>query len=161
MKKHTRRKVWGLTNPIALAIDGACIADDARLDKLRTMELSALQAWTTGAASVDDWRTFADLSNLTQTLCEMGIGPEALPTALQVEKVLCDAHARLRDTGRMGTTGPGLTAMRHLYEFHDLQRTSIDRSTYFRAINRTADRIRSAHPSVKVCIAPAAQGATA
>lgn len=149
-RKHTRRKHWGPANPIALAIDGACITDEARLDKLRTLELSALQAWTTGVASLDDWRTLADLSNLTQTLCEMGVGPEALPAAKLVEEVLTEANARYLATGRLGTTAPGLQAMRDLYEFHDLQRQSVDRSTYFRAIERTRNRIRSAHPSVKV-----------
>ncbi|NDZ11502.1 hypothetical protein C7T35_01345 [Variovorax sp. WS11] len=80
----------------------------------------------------------------------MGVGPEALPAAEQVEEALGEANARFLATGRLGTTGQGLKAMRDLFEFHDLQRQSVDRSTYFRAIKKTADRIRSAHPSVKV-----------
>lgn len=152
MRKRTKRKHWPLADTIALAIDGACITDEGRLDRLRTLELSALQAWTTGAASVEDWRTVADLSNLTQTLCAMGVGPEALPAAQLVEDVLGEAHGRFQATGRMGTTGPGLAAMRDLYAWHDEQRRAIDRRTYFEAIERTANRIRSAHPSVKVYI---------
>lgn len=152
-RKRTRRKVWPLANPIALALEGAHITDEARLDKLRMLELSALHAWTTGTARVDDWRTIADLSNLTQTLCAMGIGPEALESAEAVETALSEAHARYLATSRMGTTGTGLKAMHDLYAFHDLQRQSIDRRTYFTAIERTRNRIRSAHPSVKVCVA--------
>jgi hypothetical protein len=153
MRKQCRRKHFALTNPIALAIDGALIMDGGRIDKLRLLELSAIDAFARGAASVDDWRTVADLTNLAQTMCEMGIGPEVLPAALEVEIVLGDAHQRHVATGRMGTTGAGLNTMRHLQEWHHLQRTSVARSVYEKAIRRTHNRIRSAHPSVKVCIA--------
>jgi hypothetical protein len=153
MRKQCRRRHYALTNPIALAIAGACVTDDGRLDKLQLRELSAIDAFATGAATADDWRTMADLSNLAQTMCEMGIGPEVLPAALRVEEALADAHQRYVDTGRMGTTGPGLQAMRDLREWHHLQRTSVARSVYEQAIERTANKIRSAHPSVKVCVA--------
>ncbi|MCY1230130.1 hypothetical protein D9M72_425300 [compost metagenome] len=156
MRKQCRRKHYALTNPIALAIDGARVTDDVRLDKLRLLELSAIQAFATGAATVDDWRTVADLTNLAQTMCDMGVGPEVMPSALQVESVLSEAHQRHAATGRMGTTGPGLHAMRELQEWHHLQRTSVARSVYEAAIVRTANRIRGAHPSVKVCIGTAA-----
>ncbi|MDQ0082921.1 hypothetical protein J2W35_003280 [Variovorax boronicumulans] len=152
MRKQCRRRHYALTNPITLAIAGACITDDGRLDKLRLLELSAIDAFARGAATVDDWRTVADLTNLAQTMCEMGIGPEVLPAAQKVEEVLGDAHQRFMGTGRMGTTGPGLQAMRDLQEWHHLQRTAIARSVYERAIERTHNRIRSAHPSVKVCV---------
>lgn len=152
MRKQCRRKHYALTNPIALAIDGARVVDDGRLDKLRLLELSAIQAFATGAATVVDWRTVADVTNLAQTMCAMGIGPEVLPAAQQVERVLGDAHQRYVATGRMGITGAGLNAMRHLQEWHHLQRTSVARSVYETAIVRTANRIRSAHPSVKVCL---------
>ena len=153
MRKQCRRKHYALSNPIALAIAGACITDDGRLDKLRLLELSAIDAFARGAATVDDWRTVADLTNLAQTMCEMGIGPEVLPAAVQVESVLGESHERFKATGRMGTTGPGLHAMRELQEWHHLQRTAVARSVYERAIERTHNRIRSAHPSVKVCVA--------
>lgn len=153
MRKQCRRRHYALTNPIALAIASACVTDDGRLDKLQLRELSAIDAFATGAATADDWRTIADLSNLAQTMCDMGIGPEALPAALSVEDALAEAHQRHIATGRMGTTGPGLQAMRDLREWHHLQRTSVARSVYEKAIERTANKIRSAHPSVKVCVA--------
>lgn len=153
MRKKCRRKHYALSNPIALAIAGACITDDGRLDKLRLMELSAIDAFARGAATVDDWRTVADLTNVAQTMCDMGIGPEVLPAALQVESVLGESHMRYTATGRMGTTGLGLQSMRELQEWHHLQRTSVARSVYETAIERAHNKIRSAHPSVKVCIA--------
>lgn len=152
MRKRTRRQHYALTNPVALAIAGARITEDRLLDQLRMRELSAIQCFATGAATVDDWRTIADLTNLAQTMCAMGIGPEVLPAAMAVEEVLNEAHQRYLATSRMGTTGPGLHAMRELQEWHHLQRTSVARSVYEAAIVRTSNRIRSAHPSVKVCI---------
>lgn len=151
MRKRTRRQHYALTNPVALAISGARITEDSLLDRLRTRELSAIHSFATGVATVDDWRTVADLCNLAQTMCGMGIGPEVLEPALEVERVLGEAHERYLATSRMGTTGAGLNAMRHLQEWHHLQRTSVARSVYEAAIVRTSNRIRSAHPSVKVC----------
>lgn len=160
MRKRTRRQHYALTNPVALAIAGARITEDSLLDQLRMRELSAIQSFATGAATVDDWRTVADLCNLAQTMCGMGIGPEVLAPAEDVERVLGEAHERYLATRRMGTTGPGLHAMRDLQEWHHLQRTSVARSVYEAAIVRTSNRIRSAHPSVKVCIGtPTSTGA--
>lgn len=159
MKKRTHRKHWPLISPIALAIDGARVIDDGRLDKLRLLELSAIQAFATGAATQDDWRTVADVSNIAQTMCAMGIGPEVLPATEAVEQVLADAHARFTATGKVGTTGPGLLAMRELQEWHHLQRTSVARSVYEEALVRTRNRIRSAHPGVKAYLSPSPQGA--
>lgn len=161
MRKATRRKHWPLANPIALAIDGARVIDGDRLDKLRLLELSAIQAFATGAATQDDWRTVADISNIAQTMCAMGIGPEVLPATEAVEQVLAEAHARFTATGRVGTTWPGLHAMRELQDWHHLQRTSVARSVYEAALVRTRNRIRSADPSVKVYLSPSTQGAPA
>ena len=53
-------------------------------------------------------------------------------------------------TGRMGLDGPGLQALRELYAFHDLQRQSVSRSVYERAIVKTAQKVRGAAPELKV-----------
>jgi hypothetical protein len=153
-RKRTHRKVWPLSNPIALAIDGARITDDVRLDQLCLLELSAIESFKTGTATQDDWRAMADLVNLSETMCGMGIGKaEVLPTAQLVEQALGEAQVRFQTTGRIGTTGPGLQAMRDLQEWHHVQRTSVARSVYEQAIVQTRNRIRSAHPSVKVYVA--------
>ncbi len=47
MKKHTRRTHYQLINPIQHAIAGAAITDTASLDKLRMIELQALEALLT------------------------------------------------------------------------------------------------------------------
>jgi hypothetical protein len=150
-RKRTRRKHYALVNPIAMAIDGACLIDDERLNKLRLLELSAVQAFATGAASITDWSTLSGVANLAQVMCTMGIGPEVQRPALEAQMALNEAYERFFATGRMGTTGPGLTAMRNLLEWHDLQRSGVARSVYEAAAVRCMNWVRSAHPSVKVC----------
>ena len=149
-RKKCRRKVWDLLDPVSLAISGAAITDTASLDKLRMLDLSAIEAFAKGRATPDDWRALADLLNLCETLARDGIGPEALEPCTQAQEALGHAHARHKDGKPLLFTGPELQAVRESYEFHDLQRTSISRSQYEQAITKTANRIKSAHPSLKV-----------
>ena len=150
MKKRTRRKHWGLSNPITLAISGATITSEGYLDKVRLIELSAIEAFAKGQAGPREFRDLCDLLNVAETMgSKMGIGPEAVPACAAAQEALVQARERYDKTGSLALTAQGLTALRDLYEFHDLQRTSVDRSTYERAIEITANRIRSGHPAVQ------------
>lgn len=150
MKKRCIRKVYQLINPIANAIAGAAITDTASLDKLRMRELQALEAFRTGTAAKADWDALADLCNLCETMAQRGIGPEALEPCMRAQEALGEAYRRHQEHGRIATSGPELQALREVYEFHDLQRASVSRAEYERAIQDTVNRIRSAHPSLKV-----------
>lgn len=149
-RKRCIRKHWAKVDPIALAIAGATITSEADLDQLRMRELAALESFAKGVATPHDFRDLCDMLNLAETMGEMGIGPEVLPVCNLAETGMLEAKERYETSGRLVFSGPALKAMRDLYEFHDLQRTAVDRSTYERAITKTRNRIRSAHPSVKV-----------
>lgn len=123
MRKRCIRKHYAKVDPIALAISG------------------------TGTPA--DFRDLCDMLNLAQTMGEMGIGPEVLLTCEAVELVLVRAKEFHDESKRLAVTPGAIILFRDLYEFHDLQRTSVDRSTYERAIQKTRNRIRSAHPDVK------------
>jgi hypothetical protein len=150
MRKRCIRKHWNKVDPIALAIAGATITPEADLDKLRMRELAALEAFAKGVATPHDFRDLCDLLNLAETMGQMGIGPEVLPVCALAEAGMLEAKDRYEESGRLVFTGTALKAMRDVYEFHDLQRTAVDRSAYERAITKTRNRIRGAHPSVKV-----------
>jgi len=150
MRKHTRRKVYELVNPITHAMQGAAVTAKHLLDKLRMKELSAIESFRTGTATRHDWMAIADYLNLCECLALDGVGPEALEPCQMAQEALGSAHERLQRTGRLGVTGPELQALRDAYSFHDLQRQSISRSRYEDAIRTTAARIRSAPESVKV-----------
>jgi hypothetical protein len=149
MRKRTRRKVYALVNPISFAIQGAAISQEADLDKLRIRELAAIDAFARGAATIGDLHDINAILGLAETMAKAGIGrEEVLPACAKAQEHLIDAARRFERTQKMGTTGLGLTSFRDLYAFHDLQRQSVSRSEYEKAIKATTDRIKSKAPDV-------------
>ena len=144
MRKKCKRKVWSTSiNPLAHAIAGAAVADNAALDKLRLCELSAIDAMTKGMGTPHDWRWIADVLNIAETMAKHGIGPEVLPYCEDAQKALLEAKERFDKTGKMGLSGTGIKAIKELWEYHDLQRTSVARSEYERMIQKTMNHVRS------------------
>jgi hypothetical protein len=149
-RKACKRKHYALVNPVELAISGATITPESHLDQIRMRELSAIDNFATGKATPADFRDVADMMNLAQTMGESGIGPEVLPFCEALEGFLLSSKATHDETGDLPMPMAGIALMRDLYSYHDLQRTSVDRSEYERAIQRTQNKIRSAHPDLKV-----------
>lgn len=144
MRKQCKRKIWSTNiNPVAHAIAGAAVSDDSALNKLRLCELSAIDAMTKGMGTTEDWRWLADVVNISETMGKHGIGPEVLPYCEEVQKALLEAAERYQNTGKMGLSGVGISKVKELWEFHDLQRTSIARSEYEKMIRKTANFIKS------------------
>jgi hypothetical protein len=143
MRKKTRRKVWNLIDPITHAIVGAAITQREKLDKLRLLEYSALDAITKGSGTVQDWRTLVDVLNLAETMARGGIGVEVLPVCEKAQESLHKAAMRYQETMRMGLDGEGIKAIRDLIEYADLQQSSISRSEFERYIQKTKDYIKS------------------
>lgn len=150
MKKLCIRKHYPLVNVVSLAISGATITRESDLDQLRMRELSAIECFAKGVAGPHDFRDIADMLNLSETMAEQGIEPEAKEAVQTAQSALLAAKARFDAGGSLTLTAAGLTALRALYGWHDAQRTAIDRRTYEAAIAKTRNRIRSAHPSVRV-----------
>jgi hypothetical protein len=149
MRKRCIRRVYQLVNPITLAVQGAAITPQKALDMLRLRELSAIESFRAGSAEVSDWRTLADLVNLTETMATEGVGHDALPTCHAAQAALERAHDRREATGHFGIDGPGLQALRELYEWHDAQRSAIARSRYEQLIALTVARMRTAMSQVR------------
>ena len=144
MKKKVKRKHWNLVNPIAHALLGAAITQRDKLDKLRMLEYSALEAITKGQGTVADWRVLVDVLNLSEQMARGGIGKdEVLPVCQKAQESLHKAAMRYQETMRMGLDGEGIKACRDLIEYADLQQGSISRSEFERYIQKTKDHIRS------------------
>lgn len=148
MRKRCKRKVYALVNPIEYAIEGARVASDDRLDKLRALELSAIDAFARGQATIHDWHTICQMMNLAEVMAKAGVGIEVMDAAMIAQSHLIDAKDRFERLNRMGTTGAGLQSFRTLAEYHDLQRTSISLSEYERFIKRTRGMIAGKAPGV-------------
>jgi hypothetical protein len=148
VRKRTRRKIYALVNPIEMAIQGATITPNSQLDKLRALELSAIDAIARGQGTVSDLEAMRDMINLAETMARGGIGIEVLEPCEKAEHELVSMVARYNRTRRIGATGPGLEAFREAFRWHDLQRTSIDRSEYERYIQKTANALRAGRATV-------------
>lgn len=144
MRKVCKRKVWSTAiNPIAHAMAGAAITDEASLNKLRLGELSALEAMRMGKGTLEDWRLLVDMLNITQTFIRHGIGPEAREDCQKAQESLYNAAKRYEKTKQMGLDGQGIGALQNVHEWHDLQRTSVARSVYEDMIEKTRNYIKS------------------
>jgi len=145
MRKRTKRKFWSTEiNTISHAISGASITQRDKLDKLRMMEYSALEAMTKGHGTVTDWRTLVDVLNLSETMARHNIGKdEVLPVCQKAQDALHQAAERYMKTLKMGLSGEGIQAVRDLIEYADLQQSSIPRSDFEKYIQKTKDYIRS------------------
>lgn len=148
MKKRTKRKIYKLVNPIAHAIEGASLMSRDKIDRLKMLELSAIESFAKGRATLDNWQQLCGMMNICETMAQQGIGIEALEACKSLEAALIDCQQRYERTKRMGTTGEGLKAMRDVHEYADLQRQSIDLSTFERMIDLTTARIKSKAPGV-------------
>jgi len=144
MRKQTKRKVWALLDPITHALTGAAITQRDKLDKLRMLEYSALDAITKGQGTIHDWRTLVDVLNLSETMARNGIGKaEVLPVCEKAQKALHEAAMRFQSTKRMGLSGEGIQSIRDLIQYADLQQSSISRSEFERYIQKTKNYIKS------------------
>jgi hypothetical protein len=143
MRKKTKRKVWNLIDNVTHAIVGASITQRDKLDKLRMLEYSALEAMTKGSGTVTDWRTLVDVLNLSEMMAKNGIGPEVLPICEKAQEGLHKAAMRYQETLNMGLDGQAIQALRELIQYADLQQSSISRSEFEKYIKKTKDYIRS------------------
>jgi hypothetical protein len=143
MRKKVKRKVWALIDPLTHALTGAAITQRNKLDQLRMLEYSALDAITKGKGTIHDWRTLVDVLNLSETMARGGIGPEVLPVCEKAQKALHEAAMRYQSTMRVGLSGEGIQACRDLIQFADLQQSSISRSEFEKYIQKTKNYIKS------------------
>lgn len=150
MRKHRKRKVYALVDPIKFAIDGAAITPDEQLNQLKLRELAAIDAFAKGCAGLRDWQDIVDMANLCELMASNGVGPEATEDCAKLQAHMVEAARRFQRTKKMGTTGPGLQAMRNVFECHHLQRTSISRGEYERFIRDLGNRLKAKAPEVVV-----------
>ena len=159
MRKHTKRKIYKLIDPITYGIQGAAYISESVLNKLRMMELASIDAFTKGQASREDWYNLTDMLNIAECMAKQGVGPEALDTIMKGQDELYRCAERFKIVGKYGLTGLGIQALRDCYEYHDLQRQSITRGEYERFIIKTRNKIISKSKDVKYVEPPKRQTA--
>lgn len=148
MRKKCRRKVYQLVNPIQYALEGAAIVEDNLILELRIKELNAIDSMTKGTGTVDDWLILNEMMNLSEVMSKSGIGKEVFDVCNKAQQELMLAAKRFEKTGKMGLTGQGIQIMRDLYQYHDIQRKSISRAEYEKAIQKTINLIKGKSKNV-------------
>lgn len=151
MKKTCKRKHYPLINCIDMAMEGAAIVQDKAMVNLRIRELAAIESFAKGQATIQDWSDVAAMLNLCEGMARAGVGREALPVCGEAQAHLIEATKRYESTGRMGLAGLGIQALRNLYEYHELQRTSISRLDYERHIAKVSGRVNNKAKGV-ICV---------
>lgn len=136
MRKQCKRKVWALVNPINHAITGASITAETDLDRLRLIELSAIESFRMGKATEQEWHQLAGMLNLAEV---MGDDTGAI---LAAQDALRQANRRKNEGKTLGLTGPELEALRLAYAVHEQQRTGISRKEYEESIRRTVNKVK-------------------
>ena len=67
-----------MTNPITMAIEGACVSGGKEVEDLRGGELLALERFRNGAAKEQDWQILSVMTAISALMGYEGIGIEAL-----------------------------------------------------------------------------------
>lgn len=150
MKKSTRRKIYPLVNPISFAIEGASLLSLKIQNKMRANELDALEACRTGKAGMQEWQDLNEMASLSEVMARAGVGVEVLAVSLAAQVHLKEANIRYKATGKMGFSGPGLTTLIDLQEYHDLQRQAVTHGQYWSFIKVMMSLKTSGSPLVEV-----------
>ena len=148
MRKQCKRKVRALVNPISMAIEGACITTEGAMDKLRLLELGAIDAFAKGMGSLQDVHTLCAMVNVCEQMARDGIGPEALEACGRADAGLIAMARRAEKTAKLGIDALTLIAFRDVFAYHDAQRQAIPRSEYEKQIRKATNRVKSGAPGV-------------
>ena len=130
-----------LFNPLIMAMAGASIMTTEERDRIRMIELSAMEEFRRGSATIDDWQLIANMCNICHILAKKGYGPEALPSIEKMQEHMSRLNKQYIEHGKMTITMAALDAMRDVYEYADLQRQSVSRGAYEKANREMLNRV--------------------
>lgn len=150
MRKRTRRKVWECVNPIEHAMKKASISTNEALKPLRDIEREAIDRVATGRGDDACLYAIQSMINLAWLMAKNGVGVEVMEPSKAALVLLRETYTRSRTLGRVVCTGPAITAFREMFEWHDLQRSSISRGEYERFIDLMHAKIANRDKDVVV-----------
>lgn len=151
-RKRCKRKVYAVGSVVDVAIRRASIIGDDMLGQLRQREGEVFEAFRDGTGTPHDWRTVADILNVAETMADSGIGIEVKAVCVRMQNYLAEHQPLFEAAPRIAFSPDALQCFSDLREYHDLQRTAVPMGEYLRMVDKTSNRIRSAHPSVKVFV---------
>lgn len=141
-KRGKHRNRVPATSPVELAVRNGNSIYEQSLNKLRNVELAAIDAFARGQAREQEWHDINALTGICMRAAKAGIGIEAIEACEIAREHLRNDYLRFQATGKMGTTEPGLTAYRDVFAYMDLQRQSITEAQYHAIIQKTIRNLK-------------------
>jgi len=149
MRKKCKRKHYELVDTIAMAIDGARITTDDKLDLLKAHEANMINSIVQcNENALYAYKELCQILGVSETMARNGIGPEVLAACKVAESALIKLKQRFEKWHKWDITDQELHAIKELFEWHHLQRTSISRGEYERFLKTAVNRMRSRAPEV-------------
>lgn len=148
-RKACKRKVWTPNpNMVGRVISGVAMVSERNIDRMRLVELSQIDALQKGAGTWQDIVGMRDMMNVTETIADHGIGPEALPACAVAQDAILTIIARYQKWQKVQATDAEITALREVHQYADLQRQSVQVVDFERFVKITQARIETGHRRV-------------
>jgi len=143
-RKHTRRTVRPLINPIEMAVHRvAKLSPSQRVDLLAAGR-HALEALGRGQGCVVVWQQFADVLNIAEALAELQIADNLADTIAQAQAALASLMDRVRDGRGWTLYAAELVALREGHWLYGVQLDHCSAGEHLRAIEVVRRRISGA-----------------
>lgn len=143
-RKHTRRTVHPLINPIELAVHRASKLSAQQRQELLQPAHAALERLGRGQGSVGVWQQAADVLNIAEALCELRIANNLASTIADAQAAIAALMDRVRAGRGWTLRGPELTALREGVWLYGVQLEHCSAGEHLQAIETVRRRIAGA-----------------
>lgn len=149
-RKSTKRRIWTPNpNMVGRVISGVAMVSARNIDRMRLIELGQIDALQKGMGTWQDIVGMRDMMNVTETIADHGIGPEALPACAAAQDAILAIIARYEKWQKVQTTDAEIQALREVHQYADLQRQSVQVVDFERFVRITRARLDTGHHRVK------------
>ena len=144
MRKHTKRKVWPLRDPISHAMSGIQVAvEHSNIKTYMAASHASMKALVEGKAKRIDLQHITMAHNMVCALMKQGFG-EPHAEDMEASAAALDSIARrAREKGRILGAGPELNALNFMLQIHDAMMDVISVSEYNAAVMHSTKVVNS------------------
>lgn len=143
-RKHTKRKVWPLRDPISHAMTGARVVIEAEnIPAYVAMTHLSMKALVNGEATKQDMQHLTMAHNMVAAFMKQGFAGPHAPDMDASADALDGIAKRSVLKGRILGTGPELNALNFMLQIHDQLMETASVSEYNKAVNYANGVVKS------------------
>lgn len=143
-RKHTKRKVWPLRDPISHAMSGAQVAEEnPSIKTYMAVAHLAMKMLVQGRATRLDIQHITMAHNMVAGLMAQGF---AAPHAVDMDAsaaALDSIAQRACEKGRILGTGQEINALNFMFQIHDAMMATVSVAEYNRAVAHVDGKVKS------------------